>query len=51
LLPVGIEGRIVWNTSELYAFLFPGDRELWAWANEKRRELEGQGWRSTEVAG
>jgi hypothetical protein len=51
LLSAGIEGRIVWNGSELYAFPFPDDRQLWTWANEKRAELEGQGWRSAEVAG
>jgi hypothetical protein len=44
LLPAGIEGRILWNGSELYAFLFPGDRELWSWADEKRKDLEADGW-------
>jgi hypothetical protein len=44
LLPAGIEGRIVWNGSELYAFVFPDDGQLWAWANEKRKELEARGW-------
>jgi len=49
LLRGGVEGRIVWNGSELYAFVFPDDRELWAWANEKR--VEGSGFRpeSTRV--
>lgn len=29
----------------------PGDRDLWAWADERRAELERQGWRSAEVRG
>jgi hypothetical protein len=44
LLPVGIEGRILWNGSELYAFLFPDDAQLWTWAREKRMELGRDGW-------
>lgn len=43
LLPVGIEGRIVWNGSELYAFRFSNNRELRTWGNEKRAELQSQG--------
>ncbi len=39
LLPVGIEGRIVWNGRELYAFRFTSGEELLAWAREKRNEL------------
>jgi hypothetical protein len=50
LLRAGIEGRILCNGSELYAFLFPGDRELWAWADEKRAELKRQGWRPARHA-
>jgi len=44
LLAAGIEGRIVWDGTELYAFLSPGERELCAWAAEKRKELEADGW-------
>jgi hypothetical protein len=48
LLPARIESRIVWNGSKLYAFLFPSDLELWTWADEKRTELEADGWTLVE---
>ena len=44
LLPVGIEGRIVWNGRELYALLFASGEELSVCAGEKRAELETKGW-------
>jgi hypothetical protein len=47
-LPGWIEGRIVWNGSELRAFLFRSSDELWAWALEKRKELEAKGWISAD---
>jgi hypothetical protein len=50
LLPVGIEGWIVWNGRELYAFRFMSGEQLSVWAGEKHAELEGQDWRLVEPA-
>jgi len=49
LLPGGIEGRIVWNGRELYAFLFPTDGDLWAWARGRRDDFERKGWERRRV--
>ncbi len=48
LVPVGIQGRLLWNGTELYALTVPESDDLCAWAREKRGDLEGKGWVSAD---
>ncbi len=43
-VPVGIEGRILFNGTVLYTIRFDESGELCAWAREKRDDFEGDGW-------
>jgi len=51
LLPVGIEGRIVWNGRVLYAFTFAKSGELRAWARGRHDDFRSKGWKSVTVSG
>ncbi len=48
MLPVGIEGRTLWNGCELYEITLADNGEQCVWAREKRDDFEGDRWVSAD---
>ena len=51
LLPVGLQGRLLWNGRLHVSRVFITEAELQAWAQEERDEHEAKGWVPVNASG